>query len=150
LKNKIILSVVLVIACLQLKQIDRIPYEKPTEQDIFAMENSNSELEILVKKNCYDCHSNQVNYPWYSSIAPISWFVQDHIEDGRKHMNFSEWGAYSNEKKAHKAEEGSEEVEEGEMPLESYAFIHRHANLSQEQRSMIVNWFAKLESKYIN
>ena len=140
----------LVIACLQLKQIERIPFENPTEQDVFAIENSEEALEIMVKKNCYDCHSNQIKYPWYSSIAPVSWFVQDHIDDGRKHMNFSVWGTYSAEKKAHKAEEGYEEVEEGEMPLESYAFIHRHANLSEEERALIVDWFSSLETKYKN
>ncbi|WP_273005712.1 heme-binding domain-containing protein, partial [Leeuwenhoekiella blandensis] len=68
---------------------------------------------------CYDCHSNQTTYPWYSNLAPASFYLEDHIKDGKRHLNFSEWEQYSAKRKDHKLDELIEEVEREGMPLES-------------------------------
>lgn len=148
MKNKIGLGLILVFAILQIFQIDKIEHQPADENDLFAVETANDELKLLVQKACYNCHSNQIDYPWYASVAPISWWIQDHIEHGREHLNFSDWKQYPADKKAHKAEEVDEEVEEGEMPLESYTFIHQESNLSEEERTLIINWFKAIEAKY--
>ncbi len=94
-------------------------------------------LETL-KTNCYDCHSNNTNYPWYHQVAPVSYFIDAHIQDGKKHLNFSDWESFSTKKKDHKIEELIEEVGEGEMPLKSYTLIH--GNISEDQVKGLIAW----------
>lgn len=145
MKIKLTLGVILVFAVMQLFTIEKVPYEEPNKNDFIAIERPDEKVEIILKTICYDCHSNQVNYPWYSNVAPVSWWLNDHIEEGREHLNFSEWGTYKKDKKAHKAEEAWEEVEEKEMPLTSYTFIHRDAKLSKDQRELLVNYFKSIK-----
>jgi hypothetical protein len=87
----------------------------------------------LAARACYDCHSNETVWPWYAHLAPFSWSVQDHVEEGREHMNFSEWNHPSEH-----AHEAAEEVEEGEMPLSSYLWMHPTANLSEAEREELI------------
>lgn len=148
MKNKIILGLILIFAVMQLFRPEQIPFQEPTTADLFAVEESSEELKTLIQNACYNCHSNQIDYPWYTSVAPISWWTYDHMEHGREHLNFSEWASYTAKKKAHKAEEVVEEVEEEEMPLDSYMLMHQDANLSDEERKQIMDWFASIEKRY--
>ncbi len=100
--------------------------------------NVNGELAVLFKTQCYDCHSNQTVYPWYSEIAPASYWLRDHINDGKKHFNVSAWDSYSAKKKDHKLDELIEMVEDGEMPLDSYTWIH--GDITNEQKESLINW----------
>ncbi|WP_299769818.1 heme-binding domain-containing protein [uncultured Dokdonia sp.] len=97
-------------------------------------------VEATLKETCFDCHSNQTRYPWYAEVAPVSYWLEDHIKDGKKHLNFSEWSAYSVKRKDHKLEEVIEMVEDKEMPLDSYTWTHEEAQLSDVQIREIVNW----------
>ena len=148
LKKKILLGVILAFAILQILPRDKNANQEPTKEDLFEVEEASMELTTLIKEACYDCHSNQTSYPWYSEIAPLSWWIDDHIAHGRKHLNFSEWASYKAEKKSHKAEEAVEEINEGEMPLESYQLAHSSGRLSDEEKTMIVRWFKDLYLKY--
>lgn len=112
--------------------------------DFITINNPTSEVTSLLKSACYDCHSNESRYPWYSEVAPISWWLQDHIDEGKEHLNFSIWGTYSDKRADHKLEECAEEVEEGEMPLDSYTWTHNDANLSAEQRELLEDFFNSL------
>lgn len=87
--------------------------------------------------SCYDCHSNETNYPWYSYLAPASFIVTDHVKNGRKHLNFSDWENYTEEKKEKKLHEIWEEVEEVEMPISGYVLLHSEAELSGEQMHLL-------------
>lgn len=97
-----------------------------------------TQVASLLKENCYDCHSNQSQYPWYSQIAPISFFMAEHIKEGKEELNLSNWKTYSLKKKDHKLEELIEMVEEHEMPLESYTWIH--GDLREQDRSLLIQW----------
>ncbi len=99
---------------------------------------------MVITRSCNDCHSNKGVYPWYSHIAPVSWFLANHVSEGRNELNFSEWGTYTDKKKAHKLEEICEQVEAGAMPLPSYLWIHRDAALSADQSRLLCSW-AKAE-----
>jgi hypothetical protein len=88
-----------------------------------------------LKTACYDCHSNNTVYPWYSNIQPVAWWLNDHIVDGKKDLNFDE--VITKPKKYKKI---VEEIEEGEMPLSSYTLIHRNAKLNAEQKARIIGW----------
>lgn len=96
-------------------------------------------MEIL-RTSCYDCHSNEVKWPWYSNIAPGSWLVVYDVNEAREHINFSEWDSYSAEDRADDIEEIWEEVEEGEMPLWYYLPLHPEAKLSDAQKEIIRKW----------
>ncbi|EAQ43046.1 MULTISPECIES: heme-binding domain-containing protein [unclassified Polaribacter] len=104
-------------------------------------------LEIM-KTTCFDCHSSKTVYPWYDKITPVNYWLAEHIEDGKKHLDFSNWSAYSLKKKEHKMDELYEEVEEGEMPLNSYTWTHAEANLTQEQINAVVTWAKKVQADY--
>lgn len=148
MKKKILLGIILVFAILQILPREKNDNQAVTKADLFEVEEASPELTTLIKGACYDCHSYQTKYSWYSELAPLSWWIDDHISEGREHFNMSEWGSYKTDKKSHKAEEAVEEVGEGEMPLESYQLAHASARLSDEETAMIVNWFQGLESKY--
>ena len=96
------------------------------------------ELGSFLRTICYDCHSNQTTYPWYSNIAPLNYWLEEHVVDGKKHFNVSEWSAYSDKKKDHKLDELIEEVEAGEMPLPSYQYVH--GCLTQQERKTLTDW----------
>jgi len=103
----------------------------------------------ILKENCYDCHSNQTQYPWYSEIAPFSLWLDEHIEHGKEHFNVSAWSDYTIKKKEHKLEELVEMVEKDEMPLCSYTIIH--GNLSEEDKKLLLQWagVARLQYKHL-
>jgi Haem-binding domain len=99
-----------------------------------------ADVMASLQSSCYDCHSNNTKYPWYSHIQPVAWWLSDHIEDGKKHFNFSEFAAYRIGKQYRKLEEINGEIEEGAMPLSSYTLIHGDAKLSADQKTSIANW----------
>lgn len=100
----------------------------------------NSEVKTVLKRACYDCHSNETVWPWYSKIAPVSFLVAYDVNDGRKHLNFSTWGEYKAKKKNHKLEELVEEVESDAMPMDAYVFMHPETALSAEEKAMLISW----------
>lgn len=106
--------------------------------------NENHEVHKLLKTSCYDCHSNNTTYPWYSKIAPVSWYLENHVRGGKKHLNFSEWKYLEDNKKAHKVEECIEMLEKKEMPLKSYLLVHQDAKLSESQRQTLIDFFKSL------
>ncbi len=118
--------------------------------DIATVVSVPDSVHQLLKTACYDCHSNQTNYPWYANIQPLGWWLKDHIEEGKSHLNFQDFalveprpGTPYNTKalrQDHKLEEVNEQVENGEMPLESYTLIHRESRLTQEQRILLIDW----------
>jgi hypothetical protein len=110
------------------------------------------DVESILKKACYDCHSNNTSYPWYSNIQPVDWWLDKHIKDGKRHLNFDE---FTNRKKSyqyHKMEETIEMVREGEMPLDSYLWIHNDAKLTDAEKSRLTDWaggvMSAMEAKY--
>lgn len=102
------------------------------------------EVQLLLKQKCYDCHSHSTKYPWYAAIQPVAWWLNDHINDGKKHLNFSEFKTYGTEKATRKLEEVVEEVAAGEMPLKSYTLIHSDAVVTTEELSLLRNWVTSL------
>ncbi len=102
--------------------------------------NVPSDVDQLLKTSCYDCHSNKTTYPWYSNIQPFGWWLDDHVDEGKKELNFDDYGNYNLRRKYHKIEEVAEMVEEGEMPLPSYTIIHTDAKLDEEQKKLIIGW----------
>lgn len=99
-----------------------------------------TEVETILTKACNDCHTNNTEYPWYAAVQPVTWWLDDHIKEGKKHLNFDEYTTYNLRKQFHKMEEVVEQVKEKEMPLDSYTWIHRDAKLSDTERATLTTW----------
>lgn len=99
-----------------------------------------SDVASILERSCSDCHSDKTTYPWYANVQPFGWFLQDHINDGRREMNFSQFNTYPGRKKVKKLEEVCEQIEKKEMPLPSYLWIHREAVLSDQDIRILCDW----------
>ncbi len=108
-----------------------------------------SEIENIFETSCNNCHSNHTNYPWYSNIQPVAWWLDSHIKDGKKDFNMDEFLSYDQKKQDHKMEEVIEMIENKEMPLNSYTWLHREADITDEQRAALISW-AKDVRRQIN
>jgi hypothetical protein len=97
-------------------------------------------VQLILQTSCYDCHSSNTKYPWYASIQPVGWWLNDHVEEGKKEINFNEFASYSPRRKFKKFNEIIEQVKEDEMPLSSYTLIHRNAKLRDEQKKELITW----------
>ncbi|MEQ3664951.1 MULTISPECIES: heme-binding domain-containing protein [unclassified Olleya] len=106
------------------------------------------EVKTILETTCFDCHSSNTKYPWYDKITPINFWLNEHVEDGKKHLDFSKWSDYSIKRKDHKFEELAEEVEEKKMPLPSYTWTHGDAKLSDSQIKAIVDWVNQVRMGY--
>ena len=121
-----------------------------TEALNFFIEDTKAPINVqnTLATACYDCHSNNTNYLWYSHITPINFWMADHIVEGKKELNLSEWANYSKKQKKHKMEEIYEEVEEKHMPISPYLITHTNANLTDEEIKDIVCWAKNNYSNY--
>lgn len=147
------IKIFLIIALIALVVIQFIRPEKNNggyeSVTLFETETKPSaQVASILKESCYDCHSDQTQYPWYFEIAPFSFWLNDHVEHGKGHFNVSTWESYSVKKKEHKLEELIEMVEEDEMPLQSYTIIH--GNLSEDDKKLLLQWagVARLQYKH--
>jgi hypothetical protein len=106
------------------------------------------DVKLILKESCYDCHSDVTRYPWYNNITPVNYWLAEHVKDGKKHFNFSNWVGNSVKRKDHKFEELIEMVEEKEMPLKSYTWTHTEAKLNDAQIKSVVDWANLVRVKY--
>jgi hypothetical protein len=117
--------------------------------ELFLVETqATQEVRKILKYACFDCHSTSTNYPWYNSITPVNYWLNGHINEGKKHFNVSDWARYSIEKKDYKLEELIEEIEEQDMPLASYTWTHKEAQLTDVQLQSLVDWARNARSNY--
>lgn len=140
MKSKVIVGVLVVLVIIQFFRIDKTRPESNPQDDILVVESVPSDIGMILKTSCYDCHSNNTRYPWYSNVAPVSWWLKQHVNEGREELNFSEWGTFSDKRKDHKLKNIDELVREEEMPLSSYLWVHGDAKLTEKQQKQLVNW----------
>lgn len=144
IQAKLLGGLVVIFLILQLFEPDRAVPEYPIAKDFIQVTKPPAQVADLLQSTCYDCHSYKTTYPWYANIEPVSWWLQDHINEGREELNFSLWKDYTVKRADHKLEEAIEKVEEGDMPLPSYTWVHSDARLSDEQRTILTDWFSSL------
>ena len=137
-------ALILILVVMQFFRIDKTNPPVDMNQDFISIMNPPKEIAVNLKAACYDCHAHTTKYPWYANIAPVSWWIKGHINNGRKHLNFSSWGTYSEDKRMHKIEENIEFLENAWMPLKSYTWLHSDAKLSDEERKAMVDYFKNL------
>ncbi len=105
--------------------------------NVFAMPVN---ISGMLRNSCYDCHSNNTHYPWYSMLQPAAWYMSYHIRNGKKDLNFNEFENYSLRKQQSKLRAIANSMEERSMPINSYLWIHKDARLSKEQRAALADW----------
>jgi cytochrome c551/c552 len=133
---KIALGAVAVFGAIQLVRFDRT--NPPVTTDLHAP----PEVRNVLRRACYDCHSNETVWPWYSTIAPVSWLLHHDVTEGRETLNFSEWGALAPTGKAEQRREIGDSVADGEMPLWYYLPMHPSARLSDADKRILADWVA--------
>ena len=114
--------------------------EQDPSKDISAALEVPEDVGAVLRESCYDCHSNSTRYPWYAEVMPAGWWLDGHIQDAKRQLNFSEFAAGSLRRQYHKLEEIAEQVGEGEMPLPSYLILHSGAALSGAEKDMLLGW----------
>jgi hypothetical protein len=139
LKIVIALIVVAVVA-IQFFRIDKTNPAIVQAETLEANATVPDNVRGILERSCNDCHTNKSVYPWYSNFQPFGWFLKNHIDDGRKHLNFSQFGTLAGKRKIKKLEEVCEQLESKEMPLPSYLWIHRDAVLTDAERKTLCDW----------
>ena len=102
-------------------------------------------VQTIFKSACYDCHSNNTRYPWYTNIQPVGWLLAKHIKDGKADLNFSEFGSYSSRRQMNKLRSIENSIRDGTMPLSSYTLIHDDAQFSKDDKALIIDWVTKVK-----
>jgi hypothetical protein len=141
--KKILLVILVVIIAIQFIQPARNKSGQVLPTDISKTYSIPENVQAILKKSCYDCHSDNTNYPWYSNIQPGGWWLASHIKNGKAELNFSQFGDYSRRKQRSKLNSIAKTVEDGTMPFPSYTFIHTDARLTKEGKAMLVDWANK-------
>jgi hypothetical protein len=147
--KKILLGLVLVLVVIQFFR----PERNESNDQTYAIATKYAvpqEVDAILKVSCNDCHSNKTEYPWYANIQPVAWWLDEHVVDGKRHLNFSEFTNRPIAIQNHKLEEVIEMVEEKEMPMEEYTYLglHSEANLTDAQRQVLIDW-AKSQMAYL-
>lgn len=149
---KKILKIVAMIVLVAFVGIQFIPTEKnqsdfAPKTDFLLVNNTPETISNLLIESCYDCHSNNTKYPWYNRIQPMAWFLEDHIKEGKKELNFSEWNEYSDRRKNSKLNSIISQIEDDEMPLFSYTLIHRNAVYSDSEKELVIEYMRNLKDE---
>lgn len=136
-----LVAMIVVLVAIQFVPVDRS--NPPVETEIPVI----PEVRSVLRRACYDCHSNETTWPWYSRIAPVSWLIERDVHEGRKEMNFSTWNRLTTKKQIKALHESWEAVDEGEMPLWFYLPVHPDARLSSQDRSVLQAWSLSMDSQ---
>ena len=147
MKNvKIIIIILLVaIVVIQFIPVDRNQSDNVPKTDFMLVNDVPSDIKNKLQVSCYDCHSNNTQYPWYSKVQPVAWFLEGHIKEGKAELNFNEWDSLSNRRKKSKLSSIIKQIESGEMPLTSYTLIHKEAIFSEEETQKVVKYMENLK-----
>lgn len=137
--KKILIAVVVLLLIAQVIRPEK-NLSANTKNDIGTLYPIPDSVQQIIDKACVDCHSNKTAYPWYAEIQPISYWISDHVKEGKKEFNFNEFASYRIAKQNHKLEEIIEQVNEGEMPLQSYTIIHQNARLTAAEKTILTDW----------
>ena len=147
LKKYLGIILVTLLIIIQFFRIDKTVPEFSEASDFSNIQNTDPSVMSLIQDACYDCHSYKTAYPWYAEIAPVSWWVKNHINVGRDELNFSIWGEYNEGRRNHKLEESIELIEAGSMPLKSFTWLHPEAKMDLQQKQRLMDYFRSLMVK---
>ncbi|MDP4284657.1 MAG: heme-binding domain-containing protein [Bacteroidota bacterium] len=143
--KKILVVLLIIFIVIQFIQPDRNKSVQVVPADVTKDVSVPENVQIILQAACYDCHSNNTNYPWYNYVQPVGWILANHIKHGKRDLNFSDFGSYPIRKQQSKLKAIADQIKDGEMPLYSYTIIHKKARLSKEQKVLITDWAQKAQ-----
>jgi|TARA_R100000501_G_scaffold643_19_gene2337 hypothetical protein len=142
-----IIAIILLVAFVGIQFIPTTRNQSDTvpSTDFMLVNNVPETIQKKLQVSCYDCHSNNTQYPWYNKIQPVAWFLEDHIKEGKAELNFNEWDSLSSRRKASKLRSIIKQIENGEMPLDSYTLIHSEATFTEAKAEELINFITQLK-----
>ncbi len=149
MRKKILIGILLLLAAIQFFQPNKNIATGIAKDDIRNKYLVTGEVITILEKACYDCHSNNTNYPWYAYIQPVAWYTAHHINEGKAELNFSDFANYPEKKAHHKLEEVEETVANGEMPNNAYLQLHTNAKLTDTEKQILVGWSRSLREEIL-
>ncbi|MGC4130273.1 MAG: heme-binding domain-containing protein [Bergeyella sp.] len=142
--KKIIYWLLVIIALIQFIPVDRTNKPVKKNENFADVMQTPQEIRIILKKTCYDCHSNETVYPDYAYFAPISWSVKHHVKEGREHLNFSEWTTFNPDLKQNMLENTIADIQQNRMPIAGYVAQHPEARLTDAEKVLLVEYFERI------
>ena len=142
-----IIAIILLVAFVGIQFIPTTRNQSDTvpSTDFMLVNNVPETIQKKLQVSCYDCHSNNTQYPWYNKIQPVAWFLEDHIKEGKAELNFNEWDSLSSRRKASKLRSIIKQIENDEMPLDSYTLIHSEATFTEAKAEELINFITQLK-----
>jgi len=147
MKKKILILLAAILIIIQFFRPAKNISSAKSSADISSIYTVPGEVNTILDKACNDCHSNNTVYPWYAEVQPVAWWLNNHIEEGKDELNFSEFGSYSPARRYHKLEEIKEMIDDNEMPLSSYTLIHTDAKLTDAETQALINWSESIRNE---
>jgi hypothetical protein len=141
--KKILLVILVVFVVIQFIQPARNDSGQMLPTDISKVFIVPENVQAALKTSCYDCHSNNTHYPWYSFIQPGAWLMASHIKEGKADLNFNEFGNYTERKQQNKLRAIGKSIDDGSMPIPAYTMIHTDAKLTKDQKALVLDWINK-------
>ena len=141
--KKILLVLIIAFIVIQFIQPAHNKRDKVLSTDFAKTLVVPNNIKMILQNACYDCHSNNTKYPWYSNIQPAAWMMARHIKNGKDKLNFSDFGSNTIRKQISKLKEIANQVKDDEMPIASYKLMHKNARLSAEDKTLMEDWFLK-------
>lgn len=142
-KKKILLAILAVLIAIQLIRPARNESSQALPTDIAKIYVVPDSVQTVLQQACYDCHSNNTRYPWYTNVQPFGWFMARHVRNGKAQLNFSDFGSYSLRKQRNKLRGIANSIKDDAMPLSSYTLMHPDARLSSTQKALLMDWALK-------
>jgi hypothetical protein len=146
--KRILIVIVIILVIIQFIRPTKNVHPGTQPNSIMNKYPASAEVKGILEKTCYDCHSNNTRYPWYNNIQPVAWWLNNHIKDGKRSLNFDEFLTYPANRQAKKMKQVIDEVKEGEMPLSSYTIIHKDAKLTDPEKQALLGWASGVQNSY--
>ncbi|CAN5650781.1 heme-binding domain-containing protein [soil metagenome] len=140
MKKKILIALVVILIIIQFFRPVKNLSSAKSPADISSVYQVPNEVKVILEKACNDCHSNNTIYPWYAEVQPVAWWLNNHVEEGKDELNFSEFASYAPARQYRKLAEIKKQIDEGEMPLSSYTRIHTNAKLTDAEKQTLIGW----------
>ena len=138
--KKILIALLIILFVIQIFRPEKNVHAGPQPNTIATIYPAPSYVDSILVKACKDCHSNNTKYPWYNNVQPVAWFLANHVKDGTRSFNLDEFATYPAWRQYDKISEVRKQIDEGEMPLSSYTWIHKDAILTDEEKATVINW----------
>jgi len=140
--------ILIILVAIQFVPVDKENPIGDRNSDFLIVTQAPEDVQLIMRNACYDCHSNETIWPWYSDFAPVSFVIANHVEEGREHLNFSNWGNYESSDHPSILKHMKKEINKNAMPLAGYVKLHAEANISEDGKVLIMDWLDSVLSTY--